>query len=214
MNTDDKTVETKTQSAVVEQTPDYKALLAKAENDKENYRKGLLKAKGKLSDDQIDLDEDKMEDLAARVAAKISPDLKSSLISTVAKNDIDSKLEKLTTNPDEKELVRYHFEFSTVGEDIDARLQNAYAIANSDLIKRKAEESKLVTNKRTTVSSSMGSSTESGLPSSQENYFTPEQLEDLKSRSARVGVKFDPNKYKENIERAKRGEGMNLHSIR
>lgn len=213
METPTPTVETTTQPAVVEQTPDYKALLEKAEKEKDNYRLGLLKAKGKLPEGTIDLDEDRMEDLATRVAAKISPDLKSSLVSTVAKNDIDAKLDKLTANKDEKELIRYHFEFSTAGEDIDARLNNAYAIANSDLIKRKAEESKLAVNRRVN-STSMGSSTESGLPNVQDSYFTSEQLEDLKSRAAKVGVKFDPNKYKENIERAKRGEGMNLHTLR
>src|SRR5690349_9723601 len=104
-----------TAAAPAQDVPDYKALLEKAEKEKENYRLAALKAKGKLPEDTIDLDEDKMEDLASRVAAKISPDLKSSLVSTVAKNDLDSKLEKLTSNKDEQELIRYHFEFSTLG---------------------------------------------------------------------------------------------------
>jgi len=148
------------------------------------------------------------------VANKISPDLKSSLVSTVAKNEIDSKLDKLTTNPDEKELIRYHFEFSTAGEDIDSRLKNAYAIANQDVIAKKAQEMQLATNRRPTISTSMGSSNESGNYQTKDEYFTPEQIEDLKSRAQRVGIKFDPTKYKETMERVKRGEGMNLHSIR
>lgn len=210
MEKEEKAVETEIQPAATEQTPDYKALLDKANEEKENYKKGLLKAKK----GEIELDEEKMDDLASRVAAKITPDLKSSLVSTVAKNDLDSKLDKLTQNKDEQELIRYHFEFSTAGENIDARLQNAYAIANQDLIKRKAEEIKFAQTHKTTTSTSMGSSTESGVANNKDDYFTPEQLKDLENRAARVGIKFDPKKYKETMERVKRGEGMNLHSIK
>lgn len=210
MTEEEKAVETEIQPAATEQTSDYKALLDKANEEKENYKKGLLKAKK----GEIELDEEKMDDLASRVAAKITPDLKSSLISTVAKNDLDSKLDKLTQNKDEQELIRYHFEFSTAGENIDARLQNAYAIANQDLIKRKAEEIKFAQTHKTTTSTSMGSSTESGVANNKDDYFTPEQLKDLENRAARVGIKFDPKKYKETMERVKRGEGMNLHSIK
>jgi len=215
MENEDLTVEAKAQAAVPEQDPqiDYKALLEKETREKENYRLGLLKAKGKLPETMIDLDEDKMEDLATRVANKLSPDLKSSLVSTVAKNDVDAKLDKLTANPDEKELIRYHFEYSTAGEDVDARLANAQAIANKDFIKKKASEISLAQAKRTN-STSMGSSSESGMPKVQDNYFTPEQIADLKARAAKVGIPFDPNKYKESIKRVERGEGMSLHSIR
>lgn len=213
METEEKAVETKIDPAADQQTPDYKALLEKAEKEKENYRLAALKAKGKLSENTIDLDEEKMDDLASRVAAKITPDLKSSLVSTVAKNDLDSKLTKLTTNPDEQELVRYHFEFSTAGEDIDTRLKNAYAIANQDIIAKKAQEIQLAQNRRTS-STSMGTSTESGMPNVKDNYFTPEQLADLKTREAATGIKHDPEKIKEAIERAKRGEGQTFHTLK
>jgi len=213
MENEDKTVETKTEPAVVQQDPiDYKTLLEKEKEKTENYRLGLLKAKGKLPQDTIDLDEDKMEDLATRVAAKISPDLKSSLVSTVAKNDLDAKLDKLTPNKDEQELIRYHFEFSTSGEDIDTRIKNAYAIANADLIKRKADEIQQA--RPRTVSSSQGTSSQSNLPASGDNYYTPEQIADLQKRAERIGIKFDASKYKESMERVKRGEGMSLHPIR
>lgn len=210
----EQTVETKTQPAVTEQAvPDYKALLEKAESERDNYKTGLLKAKGKLPQDPINLDEDKMEDLASRVAAKISPDLKSSLVSTVAKNDIDSKLDKLTDNADKKELIRYHFEFSTAGEDIDTRLANASAIADKDLIAKKASEISLAQKKRV-GSTSMGSSRDLENPNPSDNYFTSEQIKDLEKRYAAAGLKLDLNKVKENMERAKRGEGMSLHAIR
>ena len=208
-------VDTSNSGAEATQEPqiDYKALLEKETREKENYRLGLLKAKGKLPETMIDLDEDKMEDLATRVASKLSPDLKSSLVSTVAKSDVDTKLDKLTANPDEKELIRYHFEFSTAGEDVDERLSNAQAIANKDFIKKKASEISLAQNRRTN-STSMGSSSESGMPKIQDNYYTPEQISDLKARAAKIGIPFDPNKYKETMKRVERGEGMSLHSIR
>lgn len=210
MTEEEKAVKTEVQPAATEQTPDYKALLEKANEEKENYKKGLLKAKK----GEIELDEEKMDDLATRVAAKITPDLKSSLVSTVAKNDLDSKLDKLTTNKDEQELIRYHFEYSTAGEDIDARLQNAYAITNQDLIKRKAQEIQLAQTHKTTTSTSMGSSSESGIQTTKDDYFTPDQIKDLEKRYAAAGLKLDLNKVKENMERAKRGEGMNLHPIK
>lgn len=215
MTDEEKAVETKIDPAADQQEPqiDYKALLEKETKEKENYRLAALKAKGKIPQDPIDLDEEKMDDLATRVAAKITPDLKSSLISTVAKNDLDSKLNKLTANPDEQELIRYHFEFSTAGEDMDARLQNAQAIANKDVIAKKASEITLAQNRRTS-STSMGSSSESGMPKPGDNYFTPEQLADLKARSQATGLTIDPNKYKESIERAKRGEAQSFHTLK
>lgn len=213
MEKDNEAVKETEQSAAVVQEPDYKALLEKAEAEKENYKTGLLKAKGKLPQDPLELDEEKMDDLASRVAAKITPDLKSSLISTVAKNDIDSKLEKLTDNKDKQELIRYHFEYSTIGDDIDSRLANAQAIADKDLIAKKATEIQLAKPK-VTSSSSMGSSSASGASSAQDDYFTPEQIKDLQKRAAAAGIKFDLNAYKASMERVKRGEGMNLHTIR
>ncbi len=200
METKELAVETtETAAAPAQETQiDYKAQLEKAEREKENYRLAALKAKGKLPQDTIDLDEDKMEDLATRVANKISPDLKSSLVSTVAKNDLDSKLDKLTANADEKELIRYHFEYSTAGEDVDSRLQNAYAIANKDRIARKASEIELVKNRQTS-SSSMGSSTESTLPKPNDDTFTAEQLKWLENREAQTGIKIDRKALKENM---------------
>lgn len=193
--------------AAQETQVDYKAALEKAEKEKENYRLAALKAKGKLPEGTIDLDEDKMEDLATRVAAKISPDLKSSLVSTVAKNDLDSKLDKLTANPDEKELIRYHFEYSTAGEDIDARIQNAYAIANKDLIAKKAQEIELAKNRRI-GSTSMGSSTESGLPKPQDDMFTPEQLKWLEERASQTGIKINLEDLKRNLRLTNGMPGM------
>lgn len=204
------TVETIVQPAVAEQTPDYKALLNKAEEERDNYKKGLLKAKGKIPDEPMS-EEDK-EDLASRVAAKLAPELKSSLVSTVAKETLDSKLDKLSSNSDERELIRYHFEFSTAGEDIDTRLANAKAIANKDLIDRKASEIQQIRPK-VNNSTSMGSSSDSQVKST-DNYFTPDQIKDLEKRYAAAGLKLDLSKVKENIERVKRGEGMNLHDIK
>lgn len=194
MEIEDKAVKEEIQPAATEQTPDYKALLEKAEEDRDNYKDGLLKAKGKLPQDPMS--EEDREDLATRVAAKLAPELKTTLVS----NNIDSKLDKLTQNPDEKELIRYHFEYSTTGSDVDSRLANAQAIANKDLIAKKAQEVKLVNNKQNT-STSMGSSTESGMPVMKDDFFTPEQLKALEARQALTGIKIDPNKLKENIRR-------------
>ena len=197
----DKAVEAKTEAAAPQQETqiDYKAQLEKEKEKTENYRLGLLKAKGKLPQDTIDLDEEKMEDLATRVASKLQAPVTSSLVSTVAKNDLDSKLDKLTTNPDEKEAIRYHFEFSTAGEDIDERLQNAYAITNRDKIARKASEIQLAKSRQTSTSS-MGSSTESGLPKPGDSDFTPEQLKWLEERSRQTGIKIDLKALKENMK--------------
>ncbi len=219
MEEKEQAVKADAQAAALEQSPpiDYKALLEKEKKEKENYRLAALKAKGKLPEDTIDLDEDKMEDLATRVANKISPDLKSSLVSTVIKNDLDTKLEKLTSDKDAQELIRYHFEFSTAGEDVDARLQNAYAIANKDLIAKKASEIQLAQTHRQTVSTSMGSSSESGMPKVSDTYFTPEQIKWIEERQRATGIKLDPKKLKENIGRVGGTPGsfaIGAHTIR
>lgn len=193
-----ETVETMIDPAVDQQETqiDYKAQVEKLQRDNENYKIGIQKAKGKLPQDPMT--EEDREDLATRVAAKLAPELKSSLVSTVAKNDLDSKLDNLTSNPDEKEAIRYHFEFSTAGEDVDARLQNAKAIANKDIIARKASEINLAKTKQTT-STSMGSSTESTLPKPADDTFTPEQLKWLEGREAATGIKIDKKALKENM---------------
>jgi len=192
---------------VTESEIDYKAELEKVQSERDNYKVGLLKAKGKLPQDVIDLDEDKMEDLATRVASKLSPDLKTSLISITAKNELDSKVANLTSNKDEQELIRYHFEFSTAGENIDERLINAQAIANRDRIKRTAEEINLAKPK-VNSSMSMGSSSESGMPKPADDFFTPEQLKWLEERAKITGIKLDPTKLKENIKRTGGMPGM------
>lgn len=194
MEKEQTAVKEEVQTAATEQEPDYKALLEKANEEKENYKKGLLKAKK----GEIELNEDNMEDLATRVANKLSPDLKTSLVSITAKNDLDSKIANLTANKDEQELIRYHFEFSTAGEDVDARLQNAYAIANKDRIARKAQEIQLAKTGGTS-STSMGSSTESTLPKPADDTFTPEQLKWLEQRSSQTGIKIDLKSLKENM---------------
>lgn len=198
MEKEEKTVEITTQPAVVEQEPqiDYKAQVEKLQRDNENYKIGIQKAKGKLPQDPMT--EEDREDLATRVAAKLAPELKSSLVSTVAKSDLDSKIDNLTSNPDEKEAIRYHFEFSTAGEDVDARLANAKAIANKDVIARKASEINLAKTKQTT-STSMGSSTESTLPKPADDTFTPEQIKWLEQRSSQTGIKIDLKSLKENM---------------
>ena len=73
MSTEEKAVETKVEVAAPQQEVDYEAELAevnaklkKSEEDKENYRKGMLKAKGKLPE------EDNLEeDLDERIARKV-----------------------------------------------------------------------------------------------------------------------------------------------
>lgn len=72
MDEETNTVETSVKVAVPAQEVDYEALLAekdaeliKVQSEKENYRKGLLKAKGKIPDD-YQSDTDNIEDADSR----------------------------------------------------------------------------------------------------------------------------------------------------
>jgi hypothetical protein len=76
MNEDKNAVETQVEPAVIPQEVDYEAVLkakdeelAKVKEEKENYKKGLLKAKGKLPEDyQTDTDEpEDAESLTRRI---------------------------------------------------------------------------------------------------------------------------------------------------
>lgn len=69
------TVETKTEGAVTSESVDYKAILEetqaqliKIDAEKENYRKGMLKAKGKPADDYGEEDSEDIDEKFRRIA--------------------------------------------------------------------------------------------------------------------------------------------------
>ncbi len=83
MKEETKAVETKVEVAAPQQEVDYEAVLAqkdaelaKVQEEKENYRKGMLKAKGKLPD-EYSSDNDAQEDLDEKIDRKVQERLLS-----------------------------------------------------------------------------------------------------------------------------------------
>ena len=198
-------VQNKDQKASADQgtgTIDYKAELEaekakriKAEEDRDNYRKGLLKAKGKL-DDTNDDDSTKEDDTAKVVADLVGKELEKFRIDQ-SKSSFETALSALSTDPAEKDLIQYIYENSivktgTTPEAIKEDLENAKLIANKKAILKQASELSLATGAKQSASNTgQGTNSARDKDVKTDDYWSPEQLEYFKKRG------IDPNKVKE-----------------
>ncbi len=215
MENNNNAVETTTQSAAAEQgvenqsheapteNVDFAATLAaleeqtalrvKAESDRDNYKTGLLKAKGKLP-------EDEEEDIDAIIDKKVADKL-SAIQTNLIQPTVDGVIASLSKNSDEQKLIKWHYENSIIkhGTDIDsirADIDNAKMLANKNLIIKKTNERKLAEDAKNVISNiSGGKGNEEDV---KVEFFTPEQLNELTERAKVLNI--DPVKF---IQRTK-----------
>ena len=200
-------VEEQPAPAVEEVKPDYKALYEqtvavadslldeneKITSDRDNYRKGLLAVKSKqnISDEEIP-EENVIQELVKKEISRV-----------MAKSVIEDGLRQLSGDPYEQKLIKYHYDNSirqsgSSPEAILADLENAKLIANKGSILKTSRELKTALQNRSQISNTSSSGSEK--PESVSQFFTAEQLKDLKSRGWN-DKKIEA--YKKNLETLK-----------
>jgi hypothetical protein len=119
---------------------DYKAELERIQAERDNYKQGLLNAKDKLKqlkkgqsdDEDEDIDDD--DEINTRVN-KIVEEKLEGLKKDVNSATVETILDSISVNSDEKELIRFHYENSikqsgSSANDIRNDLENARLVAN------------------------------------------------------------------------------------
>ena len=191
------------QSAAPKTETDYNAILQqeiaarmKAEEERDNYRRGLLKAKGKTIED----DEMEEKTIGEVIKEEISKGL-SEIKGSLAKSSLSSILGQITTNPDERKLIQYYYDNRIVKSGVDEDsirrdLEDSRAMANKHKLEDALDEVRIAKNNRPQGSVASGSST-SGNERKTE-FFTAEQKEQLSRTAAQIGI--DPKKFIEQTQ--------------
>lgn len=194
--------------ADIDYEAELKAALAReaiALSDKENYRKGLLMSKGKLPDDgtlpdikaqaqaEGGMSEQDIEELIQRTVVATASQL-------IQKPSLDALLKEVSSNPQERDLIKYHYEHSLVKSGLDESsvrgdIEKAYAIANGKKLRKTVSEMKVALDNRSQISNMPSGGSQSTAPDVKNSPWSPEQLEEFKKR----GV--DPNKVWANYQK-------------
>lgn len=203
-----KADETATQDAVVEEPTevDYEAELAQLKKEKDEAVEGRkkaedkivkLKREGKTKVETEGFEEDipetpDVEEIVERRLEERDRKIRMEL----AKDSLEFELEKITSNPKERDLIKFHYEntIRTTGIDrnsIRRDLERASIIANATKIKKVALEMKeAIKAKNTAKNTSAGNNQD--VDTSVETKYSPQDLAILK----RAGI--DPKTLKEN----------------
>ncbi len=190
---------------------ELKAALAReaiAVSDKENYRKGVLMLKGKLPDDGTlpEIKEQAQTEEKVDIQEIIRKTVLETASALVQKPTLDAMLREMSSNPQERDLIKYHYEHSIVKGGLDessvrADIEKAYAIANGKKLRKTVSEMKVALDNRSQISNMPSGGSQSTATEVKNSPWTPEQLDEFKKR----GV--DPNKvwdrYQKNLNKNK-----------
>lgn len=172
------------QTDSLENKIDYKAELEKTKKQLEKAEYTLYKkskeerARKQEPESKVFSEKDEESEVEETVDEKIAR-----AIGQVQVQSVSQTLDKLTANPDEKELALYHYEHSiskTGNVEIDS--ENALVLANKEKILKENRELKAaLLSKSSMTSNSFGSSSkpDSVKPNT---YFSEAQIADLKGR--------------------------------
>lgn len=188
---------------------DYKAELeaerakrTKAESDRDNYREGMLNAKDQLKKkkgmkaEEGSEDEKESDDIEDRIASIVDKRLGIIQKSTdlVA---FESIVGQYTDDPDEAELIKFHFENSVGGGSVRERIENAHLIANKKkFLKERSEMARSLENGKGVSRVASAGGRNQDVDKGNKDFFSPEQIEALKKRG------LDPEKVRENYQKA------------
>jgi len=160
---------------------DEQARAAKAEAERDNYKKGLLKAKGKVVEE-----EETEKTVGDLVKEEIQKGL-APVIQSMTKNTVDSILQSVSNNPSEQALIKHIYDNKIVHsgydtESIKRDLEDAKALANKQKFISAADEVRIASqNTNNSPSQTTGSHTEGGVQV-KDNFFSKEQETDLRNR--------------------------------
>ena len=121
---------------------DYEAELKKLQEERDNYKEGMLTYKSKLKDKQDDENEEEYEEEAKKedIDEKLS-EFKADIV----KDNIEAILDSLTSNQAERKLIKWHYDNSIKHSGYDRinirkNLEIAQTIANKQKISIEKEE--------------------------------------------------------------------------
>jgi hypothetical protein len=192
--------------ASAEVEPDWKELLRlererseKAEEERDNYKQGLLsrKRQEKAQRDGVAITEEEPNAVAEAVKAALAP-----VLSSLQGNKIDQILANIVTDPSKREYVKSLYQSriqrtGTSDEAIRTDLEAALALADSARRAKENEELKRMNDNRTYVppTGAGGGTADRGV--TQKAYkWTAEQEASLEMRARANGI-ADVEKYKE-----------------
>ena len=171
---------------------------ARAEADRDNYKKGLLKAKGKLPEEEAGYEQ---ADIAALIEKQVNERF-ATIQSGLAQPLLETALNEISSKPEEQKLIRYHYENSIrqTGQSLDdirRDLDNAKALANKSFILKKDKELKVALQNRSQVSN-IGSGG-SDAADVKRSFFSKEQIAGFTARAKELNM--DPTKYIEDLKK-------------
>jgi hypothetical protein len=192
------------EEGVVDYKAELEAQLKKVSLERDNYKKGLLIAKGKVEDDNYEMD--KTVDTAAiesridaLVEAKIEERL-STIKTSLTKNVVSNTLSELSNNEDERALIKYHYENSIIKSGLDpdairSDMENAKMIANKKSYFRTTKEMATALQNKSQVSGAgVGASADKNIIEPQ--FLSAEIIAKLKERGF-SNAASDPKKVAE-----------------
>lgn len=146
----------------------------------ERNREAYMKRKGIAEEpEQAIVPEVNIEAMVEEAIKKQLPKLQSTLV----EDTVESTLNELSQgNEAKKKLIRFHFENSVgLNGTIRERMENALLIADKKkILKTQTELAVALQNRQQLPSSAIGISTEG--PQVKDNFFSPEQIANLKAR--------------------------------
>lgn len=205
---DHQEVEKEESDASTDQKPeiDYKAELEKVklqneklEEERNNYKTGLLNLKKKKVEKEEESEEDDEDDEVNRKIDKRLGSFESKFI----KGAVEAYLTQMTDDPAKRELIRHHYNSSIVKTGVDPEsikedLDTALLIVDKKVLMRNMKElATSLHNRQGTGAVSQGSG-DSGVSASKA-FFSEAQLNELRSRG------FDDKKIellKKNLKKA------------
>lgn len=157
--------------------------LDRANQEKENYKRGMLKAKGKLD---LDEEETPQVDIAKLVAEQVALEV-SKMKGSFTKNSVQNILGDLSQDPSEQKLIQWHYDNSliksgTTPEEVRSDLEKAKMLANAPKIMQKQRELQVALKNKAQVSAVPLGSGKPEVAPQPTAYFSPAQIADFKDK--------------------------------
>lgn len=155
--------------------------LDRSNRDRDNYQKGMMKAKAKLKEE--DGEETSEINIAELVAQEVAKKM-SALQGNFTKNIEQTVLADMSTNAAEQRLIKWHYENSIQKTGVDPAsvrndMENAKMIANKKLLFKKQNEMSIALQNRSQLSSSTTGASQDK-PEVKTNFFGKDQINHFK----------------------------------
>lgn len=171
-------------------------------SERDNYKKGLLMDKGKIPNDGTldDIKEQAKKDSTVDIQEVIRKTVLETASALVQKPTLDAMLQEISSNPQERELIKYHYDHSIVKGGLDessvrADIEKAYAIANGKKLRKTVSEMKVAMQNREQISNMPSGGSQDTTKEIKVSPWNAEQLAEFKKR----GV--NPDKVWQNYQK-------------